>query len=57
MSPVFDLPPLASDEDDDDFPRPAKRQKKTDITALRLDAGRTLAADEELALKLLSGSR
>lgn len=55
VSPVFDLPPLGSDEEADEFPRPTKRQKKADWTSLRPDQSRSLAADEELALRLLSG--
>ena len=55
MSPEFDLSSLASDEER--FQKPAKRQKGVDKAALSSDSGRSLAADEVLALRLLSGSR
>jgi len=55
MSPHFDLSSVASD--DEQFQKPSKRRRRAGTTAPGSNAGHSLAADEELVLRLLSGSR
>lgn len=62
VSPTFDLPPADPDEDyeADYYVPPSKRARRDDGPSRKKDksalaSDNSLAADEELALKLLSG--
>lgn len=62
VSPTFELPDADSEDEADHFVPPAKRarrgdgRKQRDESHMRMGEDNSLAAEEALALKLLSGT-